>query len=120
MPARNYADQVIVLKRLNFGEADRILTLFSRHRGKFSAIAKGVRKTTSRKAPHVELFSHAKLYFALGYNLPIVTQAETIDDYSHLKNNLETAKLAFHLLEVLDKLTAEDETHTDIFDQLAI
>lgn len=118
MAPRTFADQAIVLKRHNYGDADRILTIFSRTRGKFSAIAKGVRKLTSRKAPHVELFSHAKLYFASSHQLPIITQAETINQFSQLQSNLESAKLAFHTLEILDKLLLDDQPYPQVFDHL--
>lgn len=118
MSPKNFSDTAIVLKRINYGEADRILTLFTRANGKISAIAKGVRKITSRKAPHIELFSHAKLYFAVSHQLPIITQAETISDFAQLKNGLQRTKHAFHLLETLDQLLVEGQPHTEIFDHL--
>lgn len=114
----NYSDQAIVIKRTNYSDADRILTLFTKYHGKMSALAKGIRKTTSRKAPHLELLTHTKLYFAASHQLPLVTQAETINDYSSLKKDLESNKLVFHLLEILNQLLAENETHPQLFDQL--
>jgi DNA repair protein RecO (recombination protein O) len=118
MSLHNFSDQAIVLKRTNYGDADRILTLFTREHGKISAIAKGVRKTTSRKAPHIELLSHAKLYLTVSHHLLIIIQAETINDHQTLKNNLESAKLVFHFLEIIDQLFAEEDAHPDIFDLL--
>lgn len=120
MAAKSYSDLCIVLKRVNYGEADRIITLFSREHGKIAVVAKGIRKLTSRKAPHLELFSLAKIYLIVGHNLPIVTEASTLTDYTHLKTGLQRAKHAFHLLEVLDQLLAEEEPHPEIFDRLVL
>jgi DNA repair protein RecO (recombination protein O) len=114
----NFSDQTIVIKRVNFGDADRILTLFTKYHGKISAIAKGIRKTTSRKAPHLELLTFANLYFATSHHLPIITQAETVNNYDLHKKDLNSSKLIFHLLEVLDQLLAENEIQTDLFTQL--
>jgi DNA repair protein RecO (recombination protein O) len=114
----NFSDHAIVLKRINYGDADRILTLFTKHHGKISALAKGIRKTTSRKAPHLELLTQTKLYFASSHQLPLITQAETICDYSSLKKDLESNKLIFHLLEILNQLLAENEVHSQLFDHL--
>ncbi len=112
---RYFADQAIVLKRLNYSEADRILTVFTHKHGKISCIAKGVRRTVSKKAPHIELFSLSNFYFARTKGLPLVTQAETINSFSHLKNNLETTKIAFHAAEIVDRLLAEDQPQPDVF-----
>lgn len=120
MAPKSFSDLCIVLKRVNYGEADRIITLFSRQKGKISVVAKGIRKLTSRKAPHLELFSLAKIYLVNGHNLPVVTEAVTLTDYAHLKTGLQRAKHAFHLLEVLDQLLAEEESHPEIFDRLVL
>ena len=56
MTERLYRTDAIILRRSDFGEADRLLTVFTPERGKLRLLAKGVRKTTSRKAGHVELF----------------------------------------------------------------
>lgn len=120
MQKKSYSDLCFVLKRVNYGEADRILTLFTRERGKISVVAKGIRKLTSRKAPHLELFSLAKIYLIETSKLPIVTEASTLTDFAHLKTGLQRAKHAFHLLEVLDQLLAEADPHPEIFDRLVV
>lgn len=117
MPA-SFSDLCLVVKRANFGEADRLLTLFGRHHGKFVAVAKGVRRLTSRKAPHLELFSLSKLYFVKGHQLPIVTQAEAVDHFITGNHDLAQSRLAFNLLEVLDRLLVENQAHPEIFDRL--
>ena len=59
---RTYKTEGIILKRINFGEADRILTSYTKHFGKISLLAKGVRKITSRKGGNIELFNQTVLF----------------------------------------------------------
>ena len=75
---RSYRTQAIVLGHIEYGEADRILKLFTFEQGKITAIAKGVRKIRSRKAGHLEPFTRVNLFLAKGRNMDIITQAETI------------------------------------------
>ncbi|MBE2222398.1 MAG: DNA repair protein RecO, partial [Anaerolineae bacterium] len=63
---RTLRTEAIVLKRHNFGEADRLLTLYTREFGKMKAIAKGARKPQSRKTGHVELFMRSQFLLAEG------------------------------------------------------
>src|ERR671917_366457 len=81
MRSRVYPTEAIVLRRSDFSEADRLLTLYTPRYGKRRVIAKGVRKTTSRLAGHIELFTRVQLLLAEGRNLDIVTQAQSIDGY---------------------------------------
>jgi len=76
---RSYKTEGIVLKRINYGEADRILTIYTKRHGKIRAIAKGVRKLTSRKAGSLELFNNVVLFLVKGKNLDIITEAQTVD-----------------------------------------
>ena len=115
---KNFSDQAIVIKRHNFGEADRIVTLFTLKHGKLVAVAKGVRKSISRKAPHIEPFSYSNLYFATTRGMPIITQAETINSFNHIRNNLQTTRLAFHAIEVIDKVIVEQQPQPEAFHQL--
>jgi len=85
---RLYRTEAVVLKRMDFGEADRLLTLYTPELGKIRVVAKGVRKPTSRKAGHLELFMRSGLLLARGRNLDIVTQAETLDPFLPLRTDL--------------------------------
>ena len=75
---RLYRVSAIVLKRRDQGEADRLLTVFTRDRGKLTLLAKGVRRQASRKAGHIEPFTQVDLLVAKGKSLDLVTQAETV------------------------------------------
>jgi len=116
---RSYKTQAIVLGHFEYGEADRILNLFTFEKGKISAIAKGIRKIRSRKAGHLEPFTRTTLYLAKGRNLDIVTQAETVDPYMGLRTNLEKMAFASYVVEVLDRFTYEEGRNVALFRLLA-
>lgn len=105
----------IIIKRSHFGEADRLVTIFSDKHGKIRMIAKGVRKPLSRLAGHIELFCLTDFLIAEGRNLDIVADAQTIKCYLGLRNRLESTKVAYYLAEIIDKMTGEEEPHPKIF-----
>jgi DNA repair protein RecO (recombination protein O) len=104
----------IVLRHSDWGEADRILTLFTREMGKLRAVAKGARKMRSRKAGHLEPFTHVRLMLARGRDLLIVTQAETVDAYLPLREDLIKTGYAAYVVELLDRFSYEEETESSI------
>ena len=106
---RSVRVHAIVLRHADWGEADRLVTLFTREQGKLRAVAKGARKVTSRKAGHLEPFTHVKLQLARGRSLFIVTQADTIDAYLPLRETLEMTGTASYVVELLDRFVYEDE-----------
>lgn len=113
--SRTYKTDGIILKRTNVGEADRIISVFSKTYGKCHCLAKGVRKPTSRKSASIELFNHATLFVARGKNLDILTQAEVIEDFPRLRNSLRAAKAAYHVVELVELLTAENQESRPIY-----
>ena len=98
----------MVLRHSNWGEADRLLTLFTRELGKVRAIAKGVRKPLSRKAGHLEPFTRSNLLLARGRNLFILTQAVTVDLYLSIRDDLVNLGYASYIVELLDRFTYEE------------
>lgn len=104
-----------MLKRVNWGEADRLVTVFSRKGGKLRLLAKGIRRLSSRKKGHLELFNQLKLQVAVGKNLDLVTEAETINNFPQLRRNLNRVRIAYLLLELVDKLTAENQEHEEVY-----
>jgi DNA repair protein RecO (recombination protein O) len=112
---RSYRTQAIVLGHIEYGEADRILTLFTYQRGKITAIAKGVRKIRSHKAGHLEPFTNVNLFLAKGRNLDIITQAETVNPHMGLREDLERVAFASYVVEVLDRFTFEEGQNVAMF-----
>ena len=113
---RSFRDECVVLRHSDWGEADRLLTLYTRQRGKVRAIAKGARKIRSRKAGHLEPFTRVSLQLARGHDLLIVTQAETLQAYLPIHDDLAKTGQAAYVVELLDRFTYEDDTeNVDIF-----
>jgi DNA repair protein RecO (recombination protein O) len=103
-----YRDEAIVLRTQRLGEADRIVTMLTKQHGQVRAVAKGVRKTSSRLGARVEPFSHVDLMLANGKSLDIVSQAETIYSYgSQLSADYPKWTAGQAMLETAEKLTAE-------------
>ena len=108
---RSVLVHAIVLRHNDWGEADRLVSLFTRERGKVRAVVKGARKITSRKAGHLEPFTHVKLQLARGRSdLLIVTQADTIDPFLPLRDSLELAGNASYIVEIIDRFVYEEES----------
>lgn len=112
--------EAIVLRHSDWGEADRLLTLFTREEGKLRTIAKGVRRLRSRKAGHLQPFTRVKLMLAHGRDLWIVTQAETVAAYLALREDLERIAHASYAVELLDRFTYEEGANRPLFDLLAM
>jgi DNA repair protein RecO (recombination protein O) len=112
---RLYQTEAIVLRRTDFGEADRLLTVFTPERGKLRLIAKGARKPSSRKSGHVELFSYGRYLVAVGHDLDIVTQAETIEPFLPLHEDLLRATYAYYVAELTDAFTPEQDENRPLF-----
>lgn len=108
--------QGFVLRRHDLGEADRILTLFTRTQGKRRVVARGVRRPKSRLAGHIELFSLVDTYMVVGTNLDLLSQATAITTYNELATDLERFAYASCAAETLDRLTPEGEADRYLFD----
>lgn len=105
----------IILKRTNFGEADRMLTVLTKNLGKITVIARGVRKITSRRAGNVELLNVVKLglFKGKGYTL---TEAQSVQTFPRIKSNLATSTSAFHILELANKFLPENDPNFRVYD----
>src|ERR1700690_278995 len=102
--------EAVVLRHIDYGEADRILSLYTRQLGKTRVLVKGARKVTSRKAGHLEPFTHVKLELARGRDLLLVTQADTVEAYLPLGEDLVLMGHASYVIELIDRFTNDDET----------
>lgn len=110
-----YKAEAIVLRSRVYGEADRILVLYTKEVGKLSAIAKGVRKTTSRLRGAVQLFNHTQLVLYTGKTLDTVTQGEAEEQFSYLEQDLELFTAASYCAELVDRLTPDREPQPRVF-----
>ncbi len=113
-----YKTEAIVIRRVNLGEADRLVTLFCRDHGKVSAAAKGARKPKSRFAGRLELFSHVRMLLAVGRTLDVVSQVEVVDAFAGLRTDLDRLGHASFAAELVDRATADRESAPEIFKSL--
>jgi DNA repair protein RecO (recombination protein O) len=116
MASRTYRAEAIVLKTIDFGEADRILTLLTRHFGKVSVVAKGIRKPTSRLAGHAEPLTHAMYHLARGRNLDVLTGAESRTLYRALREDLNGIAAGWYVAELADRFALERSPSAPLFD----
>jgi DNA repair protein RecO (recombination protein O) len=115
---RLYRTPAVILKRMDLGEADRIVTLFSRDVGKIRAVAKGVRRTTSRSAGHLEPFTLSDVMFAVGRELDVISQADTLQAFRAVREDLVLTTHAYYLAEMVDLLTEDRMENREVFDVL--
>ena len=118
MKLRAYTSEGIVLARRNFGEADRILVLYTKNFGKVSLLAKGIRRPKSRKRGHVEVFNNIKFQAVSGRGLDIITEAEVIEDFGEIRKSLKKISLAYYLMEVIGRITHGGEEKTEVYNLL--
>lgn len=113
-----YTATGLVVHRLNLGETDKILTLFTRDHGKLSAVAKGARRASSRLSGATELFTRSRLLLATGKTLDIITQCEITESFPGLRTDLECLARATYFCELLDRFTHERDStmSAELFD----
>ncbi|WP_069803819.1 DNA repair protein RecO [Thermogemmatispora onikobensis] len=112
---RSYSTRAIVLRRINLGEADRIVTLLTPTHGKMQAVAKGIRRPTSKLAGHLELLCHSQLQLALGRDLDIVTQAESRESFLDLRMSQWHMTCGFYLAELVDRFLEEHTQQSRVY-----
>jgi DNA repair protein RecO (recombination protein O) len=113
-----YRDQGVVLRTIKLGEADRIVTVFTQGNGKVRAVAKGIRKPTSRFGARLEPTSHVVLQCYRGRELDVVTQVETIDAFRRLREHYASLTHAISMLEAVDQVAQEREPNPALYRML--
>ena len=117
MPA--YTTTALVLRRLQYGETDNILTLYSPDKGRFAAIAKGARKAVSRLSGATEVLTCTKFGLATGKSLEIVTQVEVQESFTHLRQDLNRLAHGLYLADLVDH-SMEDHSPNPVLYQLLL
>jgi DNA repair protein RecO (recombination protein O) len=113
-----YREHGIVLRTYKLGEADRIVVFVTRGHGKVRAVAKGVRKTKSRFGSRLEPGSHVSLQLYEGRELDIVTQAESVDHFRAIRDDLDRLAGAQVMLEATDQVSQEREPDARLYQLL--
>ena len=115
-----YQADAIVLHRLDYGDADRILTLLTREHGKLAAIAKGSRRARARSGSGLDLFTRSHMMLARGRNLDVVAQAERRGDTRNISGDLQRTAYACLVAEVTDKVLEDRHPVDEVFELVAI
>lgn len=113
-----YKTEAIILKKKNYREADQILTVFSKNFGKLTLLARGIRKTKSRKRGNLELTNQADLFIAKGKTWDIISEVEVLNSFTNLKEDLGKSVYTFQILELIDRLTMEEQEHLSVYNLL--
>lgn len=108
----------IIIKRKSLGEADRVLTVFTKKFGKIKVLAKGVKRITSRRGPNVELFNQVQISIHQGKTFDILTEAQVLNTFPKLRKNLDLVGLAFHICEIVDGLCPEHQPHPKVYEMM--
>lgn len=111
-------DEAVVLRGYRSGEADRVVVLWTREHGKVRAIAKGVRKPTTKIGGGLEPLAHVSIFLATGKGLAIVRQVEHLGRYPTLHGSFERLTAGLALIEAVDAIPVDDAGDVAIFDLL--
>jgi len=109
----------IIIKRMDFHEADRILTILTQDHGKIKAIAKGSRKILSKLGGSLEPFCLVDFIFYEGKSFYIVTSAVVQNHFKNIHTDIEKTAKAFYIGELLDKFLEEKQNHPEVFELFA-
>jgi DNA repair protein RecO (recombination protein O) len=110
-----YKADAIVIRTREYGESDRLITLFSREKGKLEAVAKGVRKPKSSQRGGTQLFTYADFLLYRGKNLDTVNQVQAKESFVHLWNDFDRTIAASCMVELLDVATTREQPEPELF-----
>jgi DNA repair protein RecO (recombination protein O) len=115
---RTYSANAIVLKRIDLGEKDRILTIYAREQGKLSAVAKGARRPGSKLAGASEPFTYARMFLSTGRDLDVLSQAEIRESFPNVKQSMAGIAHAVYMMELVNSFVDERQPNPELFDTL--
>lgn len=98
----------IIIKNIDYRDADKLVTLFSEKEGKIRAIAKGIKKPNSSLRPCVQPFVHTLLFYTSSRELGLITQGRVLDFYSNIRDEINLSLNIMYLMELLDKSLMEN------------
>ena len=111
----SFKDLGVVISSRRYSEADRILTLFTKGKGKMVVVAKGVRKLTSRKRGSLEVLNEISFSAVSGKGMGIIVEVSLLNDFGKVKKDLKKAAVSYFMMEAVMKLTREDEPHEEVY-----
>ena len=115
---KHYSDRAVVLRTVPLGEADRIVTLMTEAHGRVRAVAKGIRRTSSKFGSRLEPTTHVSLQLYVGRELDTITQAETIAHMPNTRDDLRRFSRANVMMETVDTMSPEKEPNPALYRML--
>lgn len=115
---RTYRTEGIIVRRMNLGEADKLLTILTPNHGKLRLLAKAIRRTKAKLSGHLDLFCRSELMVARGNNLDVVSGAMMLDGYRNVREDLWLTSCALYALEFVDRFSEENLENADLYDLL--
>lgn len=113
-----FSDEAVVLRKQDQGEADRLLTLYTRYHGKVLALARGIRRVSSRKGGNLDLLTRARVQIREARGFHAVVEAKSIDCFLGLKREVQGISKAYYLCELVDSLCPIEQPLPFVFDLL--
>lgn len=113
-----YKSEGVVLKRINYKEADRVITLLSKDYGILTVLAKSVRSTKSRKRGYLESFSRVKFKSVAAKGFDILTEVDILDDHEAIRKDIKKSMVAFYYCETIVKLARERQELYGVYEIL--
>ena len=114
-PLRTYRADALVLKSVPLGEADLLVTLFTKEAGKVRAVAKGARRSTAKLVGHLEPLTVTRLALSRGRSLDVISQAETLENFTPLKTNLTAVTRGLQVAELVDGFGSEASPNEPLY-----
>ena len=114
-PPRTYRCEAIILSYTPLGEADLLVTMFTREQGKVRAVGKGARRSTSKLVGHLEPLTVVRMSMAHGRSMDIISQAEVVQSFAGLKEDLTAITKGLYLAELVDGFGSEASANPDLF-----
>lgn len=113
-----YKVRGIILKRKIYGESDKFITLFTQEFGKLTVLAKGIRKVSSKRSGHLEVFSTVNCSIYKGKNIDYLAEVVAISHHPEFHSALKKASCGYYLCELVDRLLPEHQEHPEVYDAL--
>jgi DNA repair protein RecO (recombination protein O) len=110
--------ECFIIKRKNYKEADKVITIFSKEKGKIILIAKGIRKISSKRAASLELFNHVQMEVAKTPGMDVITEVKLLESYQSFSQSIAKANIAYRIVELIDKLIPEKEENPQVYELL--
>lgn len=113
-----YKQEAIIINFRDLGEADKIVTLLSRNKGRIDSVAKGVRKPNSRKSASIDIANRGLFSLATGKTLDVITEVKLLENYQHIKISVITIAAVSYVLDLVDRFYAEPGQGDEIYSVL--